>query len=278
MLYLTLCAIVKNEAPYLREWLAFHRAVGVERFYLYDHGSSDETAAIAAGEKDVVLRKWARPSAECAGQGRFKDTPQIKAFNQHCWIYGQQSRWCMFTDPDEYLYHRDTDDLRAALEEYEEFPGLGVHWLVFGDGGHAIRPACPTIQAYTRRAVLGGTDGWFCSIKSIVQPTKAALWGPYGSHAPVYKEGHAVNERKEPIAGGAVYGFAGSHPNPRPTADLFRCNHYFTRSREEYAAKAAREDANNIGNRSPHCTPHANRNEVEDTDILRFLPRVKKWA
>lgn len=41
--YLAVVAMVKNEGSYLREWLAFHRLVGVQHVFLYDNGSSDET-------------------------------------------------------------------------------------------------------------------------------------------------------------------------------------------------------------------------------------------
>lgn len=36
--YLPICAIFKEEAPYLPEWIEFHRLMGVERFFLYDNG------------------------------------------------------------------------------------------------------------------------------------------------------------------------------------------------------------------------------------------------
>jgi len=34
---LAVTAIYRWEADYLREWVAFHRLVGVERFFLYDN-------------------------------------------------------------------------------------------------------------------------------------------------------------------------------------------------------------------------------------------------
>ena len=40
--YLAVCAIYRNEAPYLREWIEFHRLVGVERFFLYNNESTDD--------------------------------------------------------------------------------------------------------------------------------------------------------------------------------------------------------------------------------------------
>ena len=35
----TICAIFKNEAPYLREWIEFNRVVGIEHFYLFNNNS-----------------------------------------------------------------------------------------------------------------------------------------------------------------------------------------------------------------------------------------------
>ena len=44
--YLSLCAIVKNEAPYLPEWIEFYKLVGVEKFYIYDNDSTDNTKEV----------------------------------------------------------------------------------------------------------------------------------------------------------------------------------------------------------------------------------------
>lgn len=44
--YLSICAVIKNEGPYLEEWIEFHRIQGVEHFYLYDNGSADQTKDI----------------------------------------------------------------------------------------------------------------------------------------------------------------------------------------------------------------------------------------
>jgi hypothetical protein len=44
--FLAMAAIVKNEGRYLREWIEFHRLMGVEHFYIYDNGSTDNTPEI----------------------------------------------------------------------------------------------------------------------------------------------------------------------------------------------------------------------------------------
>src|SRR5579883_479648 len=38
---LSIVAIFRNEKPYLREWIEYHRLVGVDHFYLYNNKSSD---------------------------------------------------------------------------------------------------------------------------------------------------------------------------------------------------------------------------------------------
>ena len=48
-----ICAIVKDEGRYIREWLAYHNAIGFEHFYIYDNESTDDTrqALEAAAER-----------------------------------------------------------------------------------------------------------------------------------------------------------------------------------------------------------------------------------
>ena len=38
---LAVVAIMKNEAPYVKEWLDYHLAAGVNHFYIYDNESPD---------------------------------------------------------------------------------------------------------------------------------------------------------------------------------------------------------------------------------------------
>ncbi|MDE6508864.1 MAG: glycosyltransferase family 2 protein [Muribaculaceae bacterium] len=58
--YLAVCAIAKNEGPYFKEWIEWHRSQGVEMFYIYDNESTDCTRQvlqpfIATGMVDYPL-------------------------------------------------------------------------------------------------------------------------------------------------------------------------------------------------------------------------------
>jgi hypothetical protein len=37
-----IAAVFNDEAPYLKEWIDYHRLIGVKHFYLYNHSSTDD--------------------------------------------------------------------------------------------------------------------------------------------------------------------------------------------------------------------------------------------
>ena len=43
---LAVVAIIKNETPYLQEWLDYHLLAGVNHFYIYDNQDDDEQKKI----------------------------------------------------------------------------------------------------------------------------------------------------------------------------------------------------------------------------------------
>ena len=58
---LAVVAIFKDEAPYLKEWLDYHLAAGVDHFYLYNNESSDDYKKIIAPYVEanlVTLTEW----------------------------------------------------------------------------------------------------------------------------------------------------------------------------------------------------------------------------
>ncbi len=54
--YIAACVLVKNEHRYIREWIRYHLAIGVEKFYFFDHLS---TPPIATVLEDYVREGYA---------------------------------------------------------------------------------------------------------------------------------------------------------------------------------------------------------------------------
>lgn len=137
----SICAIMRDEGCYLMEWLEFHKLVGVERFYLYNNNSVDNT-------QDIVI-----PYIQ-TGEVIFHDWPihpgQISAY-EHCLKhYGRESEWMAFIDLDEFLFATEKNDIREVLEEFKDYPAVVVNWLCFGSSGHIKRPKGLQVENYTK--------------------------------------------------------------------------------------------------------------------------------
>ena len=59
--YCSICAIFKNESPYLREWIEYHLMIGFDHLYLYNNFSSDNYKEVLQPYIDknaVTLIEW----------------------------------------------------------------------------------------------------------------------------------------------------------------------------------------------------------------------------
>jgi glycosyltransferase involved in cell wall biosynthesis len=249
---LAVCGFFKNEALYLREWIEFYRLLGVERFYLYNNGSTDQYLEVLRPyvEKGIVwLHRWRTPFGH------------VKGFNHCLQHYGESHRWIAFVDIDEFLFPSVGDSLLTLLSEYESFGGLAVHWVVFSTSGHILRPTGPVVLEYTRSQGEGNRH-----VKLVVRPECVEQFT--GTHTAKFKPGwFAVNENKEKVSG----------PYSPPTIDRVRINHYWTRSVEDFILrKVPNGISDSKAKRTVDQLFRAERkySSVKDTVIQRFLPRL----
>ena len=128
--FLAVCAIFKDEAEYLPEWVTFHRLMGVETFYLYDNDSTDD---------------WRRALHPELTSGLVRVTPwpaeprdaQLSAYRDCLKRYRHQARWIAFLDIDEFLFSPRGQSLPQVLAAFPPFAGVVVAWRVYGTGGIA---------------------------------------------------------------------------------------------------------------------------------------------
>lgn len=252
---LSICAIMKDEGQYLLEWLEFHKIVGVQRFFLYENGDGSDVAEILQSYLDtgeVVLHDWP------ASPG------QLSAYEHCLQIYSATSEWIAFIDLDEFLFPTVHNDLRTSLEEFASVAGVGVNWLMFGTSGHQTRPKGLQIENYIRRAETGFSGNQH--IKSIVKPEQVIR--PFDPHLFLHKgDGFTVSESYLPLSNSMT---------DTVSVEKLRINHYFTRSKEDMQRKMLRGRADNGHLRTWEFLESADRNEVEDRTIQRFLPMLKQ--
>jgi len=243
-------AIFRQEAPFLNEWLEFHRAMGVSHFYLYNNFSTDDFRA--------VLRPWVESGVVTLYEWPVK-TGQLAAYWHCVRRHAMHHRWLAFFDIDEFLFSPTGKSVVEVLEPYGDLPGLFVDSPFFGAAGHAERPAAPTTRAFTRRAPLTRT-----SVKTIANPRW--IYAMRNVHAFKFLRGEALNTARGPL-------------EPRKVRlDLLRLNHYWSRSLADLGDKIARGDASTPHPRDPtwHLDFERSLNEEEDLSIIHILDRIAK--
>ena len=252
--YLAVCAIYRDEAPFLREWIEFHRLVGVDRFFLYDNGSVDDGRSVLAPYEDeglVVRQEWLR-------------FPGWRSAYSDCLSeYGAGARWLAFIDIDEFLFTPTGSSLPKVLAEYEAWPGIGVNRATYGTSGHKTRPPGLVIENYVRRM----SEAHPASVKTIVDPARTGRM--VNPHRFEHTDGIAVDEQGNEVDGMFTKSF---------TFDRLRINHYWTKSEEECEQKFARIRPG----RPPRPWPgrpdaevHARANEVFDDVLAGYAKPVK---
>lgn len=261
---LAICAIFQDEAPYLKEWIEFHRLVGVEHFYLYNHRSCDNYREVL---KPYIL----------SGLVELIDKPKvanrIKVFNRlQCKCYNEclahargLSKWVAFIDIDEFLFPVSERSLLDVLKQYEEFGGVYANWRIFGTSRiHNIpknQLLIETLTLCTRKSFSANLY-----VKSIVRPEYADHFP--NPHHPIYRPGYyQVNTNKVP--------FEGPFLSTYIQDNKLRINHYWTRDENFfYRVKVPRQKK--WGGKPNAQEILQGVNLERDEAILRFVSDLKK--
>ncbi len=245
MNYLSICAIMKNEAPYIGDWIKYHLGIGVNHIYLYNNDSTDgsQHRAMMAGGYAVTVY-------DIEGAAKQKD-----AYNRCLAINGKDSTWMAFLDIDEYLVYKGKH-LYDVLTKYEHCSGVCPHWVLFGSNGHRTRSDAPVAERFTRSEL-----GCNPHVKSIVRCSRTT---EYISPHRFEHTCPAVDENFIEIQG----------PDPVPpngTADRIYVAHYVTKSYEECMARRRqpRADTGGLRNAEEFFLGH-DRNERENLDVLNI--------
>ena len=134
------------EAPYVAEWLAYHRAIGFEHVYLYcndDDPAELYTAAAGWIEGPDPFVTF----AHCPYQGQ-----QWWMFRHFLQTHAAETEWVLFIDLDEFLSLRRDVDIDAFVRRQPSDAGFILfHWTMFGHAGFKERPPGSVLTQYTRR-------------------------------------------------------------------------------------------------------------------------------
>ena len=119
---------MKNEAPYIVEWIAYHRAIGVDNFLIYTNDCADSTDEVLGRLMELGIVQL-RSNENWKG-----NSPQQHALNQALKEpVIKNADWIIHIDVDEFMNIRTgngtLDDLFAAVPDATN---IAMTWRLFG--------------------------------------------------------------------------------------------------------------------------------------------------
>lgn len=268
---LAIAAIIKDEAETIREWIEFHRLVGVGHFYLYDNDSTDGTVEqlqpyVASGVVELI--RWPHFVAGAH--------TQALAYAHALATFGRMTRWMAFVDADEFLFGTQRDDLVEILEDYARLPAVLVYRHFYGTSGHKSPPTGLTIEHFNER--LGVPAGKMPETflarhpKSIVRPSQVRR--VHGAHFFIVDQttgSVGYDEQRRPLTRASL---------EHHTTERLRINHYYTRDLESFRRRC-RRDSSSANKPVPPDEYERNlqtmdAQPVRDDTISRFVPRLRE--
>jgi len=206
--------IVKDEDLYLREFICYYLALGVDHFFVYDNGS-----AVPVGETLYAYLKYCTV-IDFPGVAK-----QFEAYNHFIQHHSSETEWVAPIDIDEFIVLKNEKNIKDFLSRYAHIDCIAMNWRYFGDSFFDKRPEGLVMDHFI-----------FCDefqnphIKNIV---KTSAWAECkNAHHLGLKPGSVYSD----VKGNAISGPF----NENYTIDIVQVNHYFSKSKEECRLKYAR--------------------------------------
>lgn len=229
-----LVCIAKNEDAYIQEWLDYHLKLGVDSVFIYENDwrSGIEREGIHTIPWDGVKR-------------------QVAAYNDFL-FKRHDFDWAVFIDIDEFIVLNKHDNLKCFLSQYSDT--VALNWMMFGDNGQENTEGS-VLERFTCRGTL--PDRHVKCIVNLRKPGRMRMVDPHAPNTPwIDTNGNT---------GTGQNNYDGDNK-------IAQINHYFCKTRQEYAEKIARGRADWHTARTWEEFEQYNQNEVED-----FTARDFKW-
>lgn len=270
----TAVSMMKDEGPFVIEWVAHHLAIGFTDLVVYTNDCSDGTDDMLIRLEELGLCHHRR---NVIPQG-IRPQPSALNYAQDEPVVGQ-SDWVMVFDADEFLsikYGDGTlDDLIAAAKT-QNANGIVVTWRIFGSGGVVDWSRAPVTEQYLMAAPPTWNKGWGVKTLFTFHPDYWKL----GIHRPKMKTRHIKTEFPDQVkwlngSGREMedyFKFRGWRSITRTVGyDWVQLNHYAVKSVDSYAIRKMRGNVNNKADKyNSDYWSLQDRNEVRDETMLRY--------
>lgn len=270
----TAVSMMKDEGPFVIEWVAHHLAVGFTDLVVYTNDCSDGTDDMLIRLEELGLCHHRRNDIPDG----IRPQPSALNFAQDEPVVGL-SDWVMVFDADEFVsikYGDGTlDDLIAATKA-QGANGVVITWRIFGSGGVVDWSRAPVTEQYLMAAPQTWNKGWGVKTLFTFDPDYWKL----GIHRPKMKTRHIKTDfpdRVKWLNGSGremedYFKFRGWRSITRTVGyDWVQLNHYAVKSVDSYAIRKMRGNVNNKADKyNSDYWSLQDRNEVRDDTMLRY--------
>ena len=230
----TIISSMKNECPYILEFLAHYITIGFEQTLIVSNDNSDDSIFLLSRLKSIGAVDYLEHSVPDNG------VPQKIAFKlARAWLdsnaYGH---YVYVADADEFLILHEDASITEYIGRFGTTPAISFNWKFFGSDGHRTRPRGLVMESYQRRAANKLRE--HRTLKSMFR-FDDELEG-FSAHFPHHKR---LDEIYYQYADGTPYRADLTQVKPHQNwsevhFDLACINHYGIKSYEEFVGKRLR--------------------------------------
>ncbi|WP_284162595.1 glycosyltransferase family 2 protein [Frigidibacter sp. SD6-1] len=272
-------ATMRDEGPFVLEWLAYHRAIGFDKFLIFSNDCTDGTREILDALDAAGVVKHV--SHEAAAAVPIAEKVAAMALDLGFFSDGD---WVIWLDADEYLnIHAGQGRVQDLIERCAPHQGICISWRLFGTSGQDLFRGRCVSPDFTRCSGPGSSQQnvktlfrfeqryfqEFFQHKPIMKPEFWADGGMFlrPDGEPFHANDPSLSRWRAGVKRGKIAAGTGSWK-------LAQINHYAVRTEPLFAMKAARGRiglANTAAVRYDDRYFRAmNTNDAEDRSILRW--------
>ena len=274
----TVVTAMKNEGPFILEWIAYHLAIGVKDFLVYTNDCTDGTDEMLQLLQDKgIVQHRENPFQQ---NGLKPQQAALMAADKEQIV--KRADWLVCIDVDEFINIKVGEGrLPDLIKAVGDSNMIAMTWRLFGNSDvhdYQDRPICETYYRCAAEYTRKPHQAW--GFKTLYRNQgifkKLGVHRPKGLKSQLWEDIKWVNGSGEPLPRD-MFRNAWRSTESTYGYDLVSLNHYAVRSAESFLVKRDRGRVNHVDrDQGLAYWFRMNNNAEEDHSIQRMLPVMQE--